>query len=214
MSRRVQFDIVSDVVCPWCAIGLAGLEQALDRIGGEIAADLRFHPLELNPGLPREGEPIADNVARKYGITADEARTRGGGMREAAAAVGVSMAGRSERIYDTFDAHRLLYWAAIEGQQLPLKKALLAAYFDQAANVSDPAVLIAAAGRAGLDMAAARTVLADGRYADEVRVDEDHWRSEGVLSVPTVIIDGQFVIQGAQTPERYEKAIRRSVLAA
>lgn len=207
--RPMRFDFVSDIVCPWCAIGLAGLDKALEAVGDLIAPDLRFHPLELNPGLPPEGESIAANIARKYGVTPEQARERGGAMRAVAAEVGVSMAGRTDRIFDTFDAHRLLHWAAIEGKQLALKRALLAAYFETGRNVSDSDVLIETATAAGLDRSAARAVLAEDRFADDVRAAEAHWRSEGVTSVPTIVIDGKYVIAGAQTPDRYERAIRR-----
>lgn len=213
-AARVQIDIVSDIVCPWCAIGLAALETALARLDGVVAAEIAFHPLELNPGLPPGGEPIADNIARKYGATPEQARATGGRIQAAAADAGVDMSGRSDRIYDTFDAHRLLHWAGIEGRQLALKHALLDAYFARGDNVSDPAVLVAAAARAGLDATVAGEVLADGRYADDVHTAEDHWRSEGVLSVPTIILDGRYVIPGAQSPDRLEKALRRRAEAA
>lgn len=207
--RPMRFDFVSDIVCPWCAIGLAGLDKALEAVGDLIAPDLRFYPLELNPGLPAEGESIAANIARKYGVTPEQARERGGAMRAVAAEVGVSMAGRTDRIFDTFDAHRLLHWAAIEGKQLALKRALLAAYFETGRNVSDSDVMIETATAAGLDRSAARAVLAEDRFADDVRAAEAYWRSEGVTSVPTIVIDGKYVIAGAQTPDRYERAIRR-----
>lgn len=205
----MQFDIVSDVVCPWCAIGLAALIKALDSIGDLIEPSIHFHPLELNPGLPAEGERIADNIARKYAVTPEQARERGVAMRAAAAEAGVSMAGRSDRIYDTFDAHRLLHWAGLEGKQLALKRALLAAYFEFGRNVSDPEVLVDTAATAGLDRTTASIVLTDGRYAEQVRADEAHWRSEGIASVPTIVIDGKYLISGAQSSDRYARAIRK-----
>jgi predicted DsbA family dithiol-disulfide isomerase len=213
-KARIRLDIVSDVVCPWCAIGLAALEQALANVADVVEADVAFHPLELNPGLPPEGERLADNMARKYGATAEQAKAAGGRIRAAAAEVGVDLGARGERIYDTFDAHRLLHWAGEVGGQLALKHALLNAYFARGENVSDHTVLAAAAVRAGLDEAEARAVLADGRYAGEVRAAENYWRGEGVLSVPTIVMDGRFVIPGAQSVERLEKALRRRAAAA
>lgn len=213
-AARIRIDIVSDIVCPWCAIGLAALETALERLEGVVTADITFHPLELNPGLPPGGEPIADNMARKYGATGEQARAAGGRVRAAAAEAGVDMSGRGDRIYDTFDAHRLLHWAAIQGRQLALKHALLDAYFARGEDVSDATVLAEAAARAGLDPLAAREILADGRYGEDVRAAEAHWRSEGVLSVPTIILEGRYVIPGAQSPERLEKALRRRAEAA
>lgn len=209
MATPIRFDIVSDVVCPWCAIGLAALEIALARVGAEAAATIAFHPLELNPGLPREGEAVRDNMARKYGAGPEQAKAAGARVRVAAAEVGVDLSGRPNRLYDTFDAHRLLHWAGEGAGQQALKKELLAAYFVRCENVSDPDVLAAAAGRAGLDAGEARAVLVEGRYAGEVRAAAAWWRGEGVVSVPTLVIDGRYVVTGAQSPERLEKAIRR-----
>ncbi|MFN3520468.1 MAG: DsbA family oxidoreductase, partial [Sphingomonas sp.] len=195
--------------CPWCLIGLANLERALANLGDEVPVELVFHPLQLNPGLPPEGELAADNIGRKYGITPDQARSRGGGVRAAAEAAGVSMAGRPDRLYDTFDAHRLLHWAGREGRQLALKHALLRAYFDQGRAISDHQVLADAAAGAGLDREAALQILARGDFAAEVNDDEIEWRSEGIASVPTMVIDREFVINGAQEPDRLERALRK-----
>jgi predicted DsbA family dithiol-disulfide isomerase len=208
-GRALRIDFVSDVVCPWCLIGLANLERARANLGDEVPVELVFHPLQLNPGLPPEGEPAADNIARKYGITPDQARSRGGGVRAAAEAAGVSMAGRPDRLYDTFDAHRLLHWAGREGRQLALKHALLRAYFDQGRAISDHQVLADAAAGAGLDREAALQILARGDFAAEVNDDEIEWRSEGIASVPTMVIDREFVINGAQEPDRLERALRK-----
>lgn len=205
--RTLRIDIVSDVVCPWCAIGLANLEKAL--AAAEVAADLRFHPLQLNPGLPAEGEKVAENVARKYGITPEQARERGGGVRAAAAEAGVAMTGRPDRLFDTFDAHRLLHWAGAMGRQLALKHALFDAYFTKGLNVSDHGVLADAAARAGLDRAAAAELLARGTFAAEVADDEIEWRAEGIAAVPTFVIDREFVINGAQPADRLERALRK-----
>jgi predicted DsbA family dithiol-disulfide isomerase len=205
----LRIDFVSDVVCPWCLIGLANLERALANLGDEVPVELVFHPLQLNPGLPPEGELAADNIGRKYGITPDQARSRGGGVRAAAEAAGVSMAGRPDRLYDTFDAHRLLHWAGREGRQLALKHALLRAYFDQGRAISDHQVLADAAAGAGLDREAALQILARGDFAAEANDDEIEWRSEGIASVPTMVIDREFVINGAQEPDRLERALRK-----
>ena len=205
----LRLDIVSDVVCPWCYIGLANLEHALAACADALTAEIVFHPLQLNPGLPPEGEAVADNLARKYGITPDAARGRGGAMRAAAAEAGLAMAARPDRLHDTFDAHRLLHWAGIEGRQLALKKALFAAHFERGENIADHIVLADAAVAAGLDRDAAGDVLARGRYAAAVADDEVEWRSEGISSVPTMIVDRAFTIAGAQSPERLERALRR-----
>lgn len=208
-AAPIRIDIVSDVVCPWCAIGLAGLELALAAAADAVTADIRFHPFELNPDMPPEGEAVGDHVARKYGVSPDQAKAAGGRIRAAAAEVGLDLSGRSDRLYNSFDAHRLLHWAAGHGRQVALKKALLAAYFTRAADITDPALLVAAASEAGLDTDEAAAIIAGDRYADDVRRAEAHWRDEGVMSVPTFILDGRFVVQGAQSPDRLEKALRR-----
>ena len=207
--RTLRLDIVSDVVCPWCLIGLANLDAALAALGDEVATEIVFHPLQLNPGLPPEGELVSDNIARKYGITPDAAKDRGGALRAAAGAAGVSLAGRSERIYDTFDAHRLIHWAGMLGRQRTMKQALLEAYFTHGRNVSDAAVLADVAAGAGFDRTAAADVLARGSFAREVTDDEIEWRSEGIASVPTMVIDREFVVSGAQDPARLARALRK-----
>lgn len=207
--RTLRLDIVSDIVCPWCYIGLANLQKALAAVGDEVSVTIDFHPLQLNPGLPPEGELSADNIARKYGMTPEQARSRGGGVRTAAAEAGVGMVGRPDRLYDTFDAHRLLAWAREQGRQQEMKHALFDAYFERGRNISSAEVLVEAAREAGLDAAAAQRVLARGDYAAQVHDDEIEWRSEGIASVPTMVVDGEFVINGAQTPDRIERALRK-----
>ena len=126
MSTPIRIDFVSDVVCPWCAIGLAALEQAIARVGDDIAVDLHVQPFELNPDMAPGGEGIDEHIGRKYGLTAAQMEENRARLRERGAAVGVDFAmGARSRIYNTFDAHRLLHWAAQEGRQLPLKRALL-----------------------------------------------------------------------------------------
>ncbi|SEI92656.1 Predicted dithiol-disulfide isomerase, DsbA family [Sphingomonas sp. OV641] len=207
--RTLRIDIVSDIVCPWCYIGLANLQKALEAVGDEISVTIDFHPLQLNPGLPPEGELSADNIARKYGMTPEQARSRGGGVRAAAAEAGLAMAGRPDRLYDTFDAHRLLAWAREQGRQQEMKRALFDAYFERGGNISSADILVEAATEAGLDAAAAKQVLARGDFAAQVHDDEIEWRSEGIASVPTMVVDGEFVINGAQAPDRIERALRK-----
>lgn len=207
--RTLRLDIVSDIVCPWCYIGLANLETALAALGDTVQVDIAFHPLQLNPGLPPEGELSSENIARKYGITPEQARSRGGGVRAAAQEAGLAMAGRPDRLYDTFDAHRLLAFAAEHGRQLALKHALFDAYFERGLNISGRKVLADAATEAGLSRQQAEQVLESGRFAPQVHDDEIEWRSEGIASVPTMVIDREFVINGAQAPDKIERALRK-----
>lgn len=211
MARHMKIDFVSDVSCPWCVIGLRGLEQALGRIGGEIEAELHFQPFELNPDMAPEGEDVVEHIRRKYGSSPEQAAANRETIRERAAALGFAMPGLSEdrRIYNTFDAHRLLHWAEVEGRQAALKHALFRAYFTEGRDPSDRDVLAEVAAEAGLEKDKARAVLESDRYAQEVRDAERLWRSRGIQAVPSVIIDGKYLVQGGQPPEAFEQALRR-----
>ena len=209
MPRPMKIDFVSDVSCPWCVIGLLGLEQALAHVGDLVDADIHFQPFELNPQMPLEGQEIGEHIREKYGSTPEQSAANRAMIRDRAAELGFTMAMReSSRIYNTFDAHRLLHWAAIEGRQSALKHALFEAYFTDGRNPGDVEVLVAAAGRADLDGAAARDVIVSGRYADEVRAEERRWLSEGISAVPAVIIDRKYLISGGQPAAAFERALR------
>jgi len=209
MTKPLKIDFVSDVSCPWCIIGLRGLETALERTGDLISADIHFQPFELNPAMPPEGQNIVEHVVQKYGSTPEQSAANRMAIRERAASVGFTMAGTDQsRIYNTFDAHRLLHWAAIEGRQSALKHALFEAYFTKGQNPSDHDILVAAAEQAGLDPAAAREVLESGAYAAEVREAEKLWQSRGISAVPAVIVNNTYLISGGQPPEAFEKALR------
>jgi predicted DsbA family dithiol-disulfide isomerase len=210
MARSIQIDFVSDVSCPWCVIGLRGLEEALARTGDLVDAQIRFQPFELNPNMPPEGQNIVEHVAQKYGASPEQSAANRQMIRDRAAQLGFNMASSDQsRIYNTFDAHRLLHWAGIEGRQAALKHALFEAYFTKGQSPADPDILVAAAEQAGLDGAAAREVLASGRYAEDVRNAEQLWQSRGINAVPSVILDGRYLIMGGQPPEAFEQALRQ-----
>lgn len=210
MPRPLKIDFVSDVSCPWCIIGLKGLEEALARTSGLVDAQITFQPFELNPGMAPEGENIGEHIARKYGSTPEQSAANRAMIRDRAAALGFAMNSSAEsRIYNTFDAHRLLHWAAIEGKQAALKHALFTAYFTDQQDPSNHDVLVAAAEKAGLDGAAARDVLASGRYAEDVRAAEQLWQSRGINSVPAIVIEDKWLISGGQPPEAFEQALRQ-----
>lgn len=208
MTRpTLTIDFVSDVVCPWCVIGLLGLERAIAAGVDAFDVEIRLQPFELNPDMPAGGQDIGEHIVEKYGAVPSGAGER---IRAMAAAVGFAMPQREgARIYNTFDAHRLLHWAADSGRHVALKHALFAAYFTEGRDPGDPAVLVEVAADAGLDPAAARDLIATGEGGDAVRAAERHWRGEGIMSVPTAIIEGQYLIQGAQEPAAYERALRR-----
>jgi predicted DsbA family dithiol-disulfide isomerase len=210
MPSHLKIDFVSDVSCPWCVIGLRSLEHALDRLGAEVTADIHFQPFELNPQMPRQGQDIAEHVAQKYGSTPEQLAQNQERIRARGAELGFTFnMGKRHRIYNTFDAHRLLHWAGLEGRQSALKKALFAAYFSEGRNPSDREVLIDMAIQAGLDPTRAREVLDSGRYAEEVREREQFYQRLGIHAVPSVIINDRYLVQGGQPSEAFEQALRR-----
>ena len=207
----LRIDFVSDVACPWCAVGLASLQQALAKLDGAVRAEIHLQPFELNPQMAAAGEDAGEHIMRKYGI--DEARmdANRAAIRERAAALGfVYNVGRGSRVWNTFDAHRLLHWAELRDNALALelKKALLRAYFSNGENVSDLDVLARIAGNVGLDAREARRVLDSGEYADEVRAQERRFQQAGIHSVPATIVNGMHLIPGGQPPEVFERALR------
>jgi predicted DsbA family dithiol-disulfide isomerase len=206
----VRIDFVSDVSCPWCAVGLASLQQALAKLDGEVSAEIHFQPFELNPQMAPEGEDVGEHIAKKYGMSTTQLAQNQEGLRQRGAAVGFTFnMDQRTRIYNTFDAHRLLHWAELEGRQLPLKQALLRAYFTDGDDVSSHDTLERLAAEIGLDTARAREILAGDAYADEVRAQEQFFQSRGIHSVPATIINGQHLISGGQPPEAFEQALRQ-----
>ncbi|MBL8351627.1 MAG: DsbA family oxidoreductase [Burkholderiaceae bacterium] len=213
----MKIDFVSDVSCPWCAIGLNALEQALERVAPEITATLHFQPFELNPQMAPEGQDIVEHITQKYGISAAQAAANTEAIRQRGASVGFEFGvGKRRRIYNTFDAHRLLHWAGLQGEaaQRALKHALLGAYFTDGLSPADHDVLAAAAVAAGLDEAGARAVLSSDRYAAEVREAEAFYHQQGIASVPAIIIDDRHLITGGQPVELFERALRQIARAA
>ena len=211
--KTLKIDFVSDVVCPWCAVGLGGLTTALEALKGEgVAADITFQPFELNPQIAPEGENIVEHIGRKYGSTPEQSAQNREMIRARAAEVGFDMRmGPDSRIWNTFDAHRLLHWAheTAPEKQEALKRALFTAHFTDNRNITDARVLTEAAEAAGLDRAEAGEVLASGRYATEVRGAEDLWRARGITSVPAVVIEGKYLISGGQPAAAFEEALRK-----
>jgi predicted DsbA family dithiol-disulfide isomerase len=208
----LKIDFVSDVSCPWCAIGLTALEQALARVAPEIEATLHFQPFELNPQMGREGEDIVSHLSAKYGIDAQQIAANTEAIRQRGAALGFEFGmGKRSRIYNTFDAHRLLHWAGEQSAQAQqsLKRALFKAYFTDGQDPSDHAVLCAAAASVGLDPEAARAVLSSDTFAADVRHAEQFYQQHGIRSVPAIIFNDQHLISGGQPVEVFEQALRQ-----
>ena len=212
--KKIKIDFVSDVVCPWCAIGLQSLLQALDRVKDVAEVEIHFQPFELHPDMAREGKDINEYLGAKYGMSAQQLEASRETIRARGADVGFhfNMDKRS-RTYNTLDAHRLLHWAGPQGKQMQLKKALLKAYFTDGENPSDKAVLVRLAGEAGLDTTEASALLQSDRFAAEVRAQERYYQSQGINSVPAVVINDRHLISGGQPPEVFEQAVRQIVMS-
>ena len=207
MTQPLRIDFVSDIACPWCAIGLSSLQQALSRLGQAVDPQIVIHPFELNPQMRPEGEAIVDYFGKKYGRTPEEIAETQAVIRERGASVGFTFGPRN-RVYNTFDAHRLLHWAGIEGKQLPLKLALMQAYHSDGKDPSNRDVLVEAAQTVGLDADRARDVLDSGRYADEVRAEERDFQALGIQSVPSIIFNRRYLVTGGQPVEAFQQAIK------
>ena len=206
----MRIDFVSDVACPWCAVGLNALERALEKIGTDIAVEIHFQPFELNPTMAAEGADADDYLKAKYGMGDAQLAHNRSVIRERGAAVGFAF-GERARVWNTFDAHRLLHWAGLQGAnfQRALKHALLQAYHGEERNPGAHDVLLELAKAVGLDASDAAAVLAEGRYADEVRAAEQAWQRAGIQSVPAIVINEKHLISGGQPPEVFEQALRR-----
>jgi len=208
--NKIKIDIVSDVSCPWCVIGLKSLQTALGNLGDRVAADIHFQPFELNPQMGPEGQDLMEHITEKYGSTEDQV-TRN---REAIAARGEQLGfhfdmNKRSRIYNTFNAHRLLHWAEIEGggKQVALKEALFKAYFTGGRDPSDVDVLVEVAAGVGLDADRARAILASDEYAADVRAREQLYLRNGIHAVPAVILNDKYLVQGGQPVEAFERAL-------
>lgn len=232
----LQIDFVSDVACPWCAVGLASFEQALKDIGGEIAVELHFQPFELNPTMAPEGADAAEYLIAKYGMSREQLAENRQRIAERGAAVGFTF-GERKQVWNTFDAHRMLHWAGVEGAALraqgrpqregapaggsersefggrspqhALKQGLLRAYHGEGRNPGAHDVLLELAVAAGLDPARARAVLASTAFSDEVREAERFWHQAGINAVPAVVINRRHLISGGQPPEVFAQALRK-----
>lgn len=211
-TLTVQVDIVSDVVCPWCVVGYLQLRQALDTLSGEVLPEIRWHPFELNPQMPAEGQDLREHLAGKYGAS----ETRSTAVREQLISAGSALGFRFDyfdgmRMVNTFRAHQLLHWAQTQGLQSELQMALFTEFFSRRRDISDPDVLVATATAVGLDAATARAVLADGRYREAVRAAQHEWREREVYAVPTFVFAQQYSVPGAQDAETFVRVLRKLI---
>jgi len=206
----IRVDIVSDVVCPWCIIGFKQLEEALSRLEGEVEAEIHWHPFELNPSMPPEGQDLREHISEKYGTDPKESPQVRKRLQRIGDSLGFSFNYSDEmRIVNTFRAHQLLFWAGEHGKKTELELALFESFFSKQENVDDPNVLAAVAARVGLDQAEALGVLEDARYAADVREQERFWLSQGIQAVPSFILNRRYLIPGAQEPDVFVEAFGR-----
>lgn len=208
MNRSVRVDFVSDVSCPWCAVGLHALEAALKRLDDNVRAEIHFQPFELNPQMPPEGQDTSEHLMAKYGLTAEQVRQNTEAMEARGLAVGfVFGKGKRSRIYNTFDAHRLLHWAGLEGTQQALKHALFQAYFTDGRDPSSHEVLIGVAEQLGLDRSRVLEILSGDEYAADVRKQQRYYLDLGVNAVPTVIFNEREMLRGAHSEDVYAQVM-------
>jgi predicted DsbA family dithiol-disulfide isomerase len=213
MKPTIKIDFVSDVACPWCAVGFGNLNQAMALLAEKVNFEVHFHPFELNPNMPQGGQDAIEHLTEKYGLTIEQVKTNQANIRAKALEAGFAfhLDGR-KRVYNTFDTHRLLYWAAKEyglPEQANLKKELLNTYFCLAVNLDDHDNLIDAVTRAGLDKDRAQEVLTNKEFSKEVREEESTYIDAGINSVPSIILDNQYLLQGAQPSESFVNAFEQ-----
>lgn len=201
-DTSLRIDIVSDVMCPWCVIGYRQLAIALEQIG--VTHDVHWHPFELNPNMPAAGQDMRDHLAEKYGITQEQSDANRANMVALGNALGFSFNfAEGFRMHNTFNAHQLLHWADQHDRKHDLKQALFAAHFTDGRNLSDSDVLIDIAQEIGLDRDTAKAVLADQRFAAEVRQEQQFWVQQGISGVPAIVFDRQYLVTGAQGVDTY-----------
>ena len=215
MKPTIKIDYVSDVACPWCAVGLGNLNQAMALLSNKANFEVHFRPFELNPNMPKGGQDAIEHLTDKYGLTAEQVKANQANIRTKALEAGFNFhpEGR-KRVYNTFDSHRLLYWAAKEyslQKQADLKKELLTTYFCLAVDLDDQENLIDAVIRAGLDKGRAKEILNNKEFSKEVREEEATYTSAGISSVPSIILDDQYLLQGAQPPESFINAFEQLI---
>ena len=206
--QALRIDIVSDVVCPWCIIGYRQLAKALEAAG--TAHEIHWHPFELNPSMPPEGQNLREHLADKYGVTPAQSEENRLRITEIGAELGFAFRFADDmRMHNTYNVHQLLHWANQHGRTHQLKQALFAAHFTERQNLSDPAVLADVAAGIGLDKDEALSVLADQRFATEVRQAENDWLSQGISAVPAIVFNQRYLVSGAQGVDNYANILEQ-----
>ena len=208
MATELKIDIVSDVSCPWCIIGFKALQEALQKVAPDITASIEWQPFELNPQMPPEGQDITEHITQKYQISEQQAEQNRDVIKQRGLSVGYEFGNRGGgRIYNTFDAHRLLHWANMQGKQTELKLALFDLYFKNNGNPSDHEQLLETVKSVGLDAVEAKKILESDQFVTDVRQMQQHYQNAGVQSVPAVIVNNKHLISGGQPAEVFQKAL-------
>ncbi|BDX01595.1 2-hydroxychromene-2-carboxylate isomerase [Marinomonas pontica] len=208
MKEPLNIQFVSDVMCPWCVVGLGNLNKALASLQDAVEVDFTFQPFELNPSMPPEGQDLSEHITEKYGITKAQSDENRAMIQARGKDVDFDFNFTDEsRMRNSFDAHRLLHWAKLEGKQAELKMALFKAHFTHNQDVSDHQTLANLAASVNLDLGAAKGILENGHFADDVRQQEQFWQQNGITSVPTVIINNKYAISGGQPADVFQNAI-------
>ncbi|MBU3576198.1 DsbA family oxidoreductase [Polynucleobacter sp. UK-Mo-2m-Kol15] len=215
MKPTIKIDYISDIACPWCAVGLGNLNQAMNQFSDKANFEIHFHPFELNPNMPLGGQDAIEHLTEKYGLSVEQVKANQANIRTKALEAGFAFhpEGR-KRVYNTFDAHRLLYWAGKEfglEKQAALKKELLNTYFCLAVNLDEQKNLLDAVTRSGLDRDRAQEVLDHNEFTREVRESETNYTNLGISSVPSIILNDQYLLQGAQPSESFVNAFERLI---
>ncbi|GAB3487708.1 DsbA family oxidoreductase [Marinomonas epiphytica] len=210
MKAAIEIKFVSDIMCPWCVVGLRNLEIALANLDDKVSSEMTFQPFELNPQMPAEGQNFAEHIVEKYGITPEQSNENRQMIQARGKEVNFDFNFADDsRMRNSFDAHRLLHWAELEGKQAELKNALFEAHFTHNQDVSDHSILANIAADVGLERSVALGVLEQGHYAEEVRRQEAFWQQNGISSVPTVIINNKYAISGGQPAEQFRLALEQ-----
>ena len=208
MTTPLRIDIVSDVMCPWCIIGYRQLVQALEATG--TAHEIQWHPFELNPDMPPEGQNLREHITEKYGATPEQSAQNRDQMSKLGTELGFDFSFTDgTRMHNTFKTHQLLHWADTQERKHDLKMALFTAHFTDGRNLSDDTVLADVAGEIGLDRAEALAVLSDQRFALLVREEQNFWIQQGISGVPAVVFDRKHLVTGAQGIDNYTNILKQ-----
>lgn len=208
LTNKIKIDIISDVVCPWCIIGYKRLQQALKELGAEDKFEIEWHPFELNPDMPAEGEDIIEHMGRKYGMSAEEARSyQEAGKKNFDEIEFPFDFYEGKRIVNTRDAHVLLDFANEKGKQTELELAFFRANFGERKDVSNRQVLGEIVKGIGLDKDVAIARLDDANARKQVQEKESYWQKQGVSSVPTMVINNSSVLNGAYPVGTYKQVL-------